>query len=295
MSSASNNQAPTVKRPLMSKELKLRIISAIILAALILTITWIGGQTFTLLWAVIAFLILREFNRMCTRSTPLANRIASFIALGLIVASWLIGDRQTAIVIFCVGFFVLALWQIFLNRSIWSAIGLAYAALPFFAMSELRSDNHNGLIVVLLLYFCVWGADVFAYFSGRTIGGPKLAPSISPNKTWAGFIGSLVGALLLSYLVDLAAGFDPILVFFIIMLFAAIVSQLGDLMESSIKRKFDVKDSGTLIPGHGGVLDRVDGLILAAVFIWLVTLYISMQSGQSNDLPTVFVNAFLKP
>jgi len=196
---------------------------------------------------------------------------------------------------FCVGFVVLALWQMFVNRTIWSALGLAYAALPFFAMSDLRSDNYNGLIVILLLYFCVWGADVFAYFAGRTIGGPKLAPRISPNKTWSGFIGSLVGALFLSYLVDLAAGFDPILVFFIIMLLAAVVSQLGDLMESSIKRKFDVKDSGSIIPGHGGVLDRVDGLVVAAVFIWLVTLYISAQTGQSNDLPTVFVDAFLKP
>lgn len=279
----------------MSKELKLRIISAVILAVLVLAITWIGGQTFTLLWAIVAFMILKEFNRMCSKSISLASNVVSFITLFLIVASWLIGDRQIAIIMFCIGFVVLAFWQMFVSRSIWSALGLAYAALPFFAMSDLRSDNHNGLIVILLLYFCVWGADVFAYFAGRAIGGPKLAPSISPNKTWAGFIGSLIGALLLSYLVNLAAGFDAILVFFVIMLLAAVVSQLGDLMESSIKRKFDVKDSGTIIPGHGGVLDRVDGLVVAAVFIWLVTLYLSMQSGQSNDLPTVFANAFLKP
>lgn len=295
MNGAANNQAPTVKKSLMSKELKLRIISAVILAVLVLAITWIGGQTFALLWAVVAFLILREFNRICSKSTSFANSAVSFITLFLIIGSWLIGDRQVAIVMFCIGFVVLALWQMFVNRSIWSALGLAYAALPFFAMSDLRSDNYNGLIVILLLYFCVWGADVFAYFAGRTIGGPKLAPRISPNKTWSGFIGSLVGALFLSYLVDLAAGFDPILVFFIIMLLAAVVSQLGDLMESSIKRTFDVKDSGTIIPGHGGVLDRVDGLVVAAVFIWLVTLYISAQTGQSNDLPTVFVDAFLKP
>lgn len=295
MSKSENNQTPISTKPMMSQELKLRIISAIILAILVLAITWIGGQTFTLLWAVIAFLILFEFNRMCAKSMSFANRITAFIALILIVASWLIGDRQTAIVLFCSGFIVLALWQMFISRSMWAALGLAYAALPFFAMSDLRSDNHNGFIVILLLYFCVWGADVFAYFAGRTIGGPKLAPSISPNKTWAGFIGSLVGALLLSYLVDLAAGFEPILVFFIIMLLAAVVSQLGDLMESSIKRKFGVKDSGALIPGHGGVLDRVDGLVVAAVFIWLVTLYISIKGGHTNDLPNVFVNAFLKP
>ncbi len=279
----------------MSKELKLRIISAIILAAIVLTITWIGGQTFTLLWAVAAILILREFNRICATKISFAHNIASFIALFLIIASWLMGDRDTAFIIFGVGFVVLALWQFVFSRTIWVACGLMYATLPFFAMSDLRSDNYNGLVVILLLYFCVWGADVFAYFSGRTIGGPKLAPKISPNKTWSGFIGSLVGALFLSYLVNIKAGFEPIFAFFVIMLLAAIVSQLGDLMESSIKRKFNVKDSGSIIPGHGGVLDRVDGLVVAAVFLWLVSLYIATQQGQSNDLPTVFVNAFLRP
>lgn len=290
-----NNHSPTVKKSFMSNELKLRIISSIILAILVLSITWIGGQTFTLLWAVAAILIMREFNRICSSQISFAQNISSFIALFLIIAAWLIGERETAIIIFIVGFVVLALWQFMFARCIWAACGLAYSALPFFAMSDLRSDNFNGLVVILLLYFCVWGADVFAYFAGRTIGGPKLAPKISPNKTWSGFIGSLVGALFLSYLVDIAAGFEPILIFFVIMLFAAIVSQLGDLMESSIKRKFDVKDSGTIIPGHGGVLDRVDGLVVAAVFLWLVSLYVASQQGQSNDLPTVFINAFLKP
>ena len=279
----------------MSEELKLRIISAIVLAVIVLTITWIGGQTFTLLWAVAAFLILREFNRICTTKISFAHNLSAFIALFLIVASWLIGDKETAFIIFTVGFVVLALWQFVFSRSIWAAFGLAYAALPFFAMSDLRSDNYNGLIVILLLYFCVWGADIFAYFSGRTIGGPKLAPRISPNKTWSGFVGSLVGAMLLSYLVVVIAEFKATYLFFIVMLLTAVVSQLGDLIESSIKRKFNVKDSGSIIPGHGGVLDRVDGLVIAAVFLWLVTLYLSSQQTTLIDLPTLFANTFLMP
>lgn len=290
-----NNQTPVVKQPFMSKELKLRIISAIVLAVIVLSVTWIGGKTFTLLWAVAAILILKEFNRICSTKISIAQNISAFIALFLILAAWLMGDRQTAFLIFGVGGSVLALWQFIFTRSLWGALGLIYSAVPFFAMSDLRSDNYNGLVVIMLLYFCVWGADVFAYFSGRTIGGPKLAPKISPNKTWSGFIGSLVGALFLSYLVDVTAGFEPIFVFFVIMLLAAVVSQLGDLMESSIKRRFDVKDSGSIIPGHGGVLDRVDGLVVAAVFLWLVSLYVAQQQGLGNDLPTVFVNAFLKP
>lgn len=295
MINPADEQTPVAKKTLISHELKLRIISAVILAALVLTITWIGGQTFTLLWAVAAILILREFYRICQSSTAFMYRIVGFLTLLLIIASWLIGERENAIIIFCVGFCVMAIWQLVFSRAIWAAIGLAYSSLPFFAMSDLRADNTNGLIVILLLFFCVWGADVFAYFSGRTIGGPKLAPTISPNKTWSGFIGSLVGALLLSYLVNIAAGFDPMMVFFIIMILTAVVSQLGDLVESSIKRKFNVKDSGAIIPGHGGILDRVDGLVVAAVFLWLVSLYFAMQNGQSNDLPTEFVNAFLKP
>ena len=295
MSNTANNKVPNPSKTFLNQELKLRIISAIILAVIVLAITWIGGQTFTLLWAVAAFLILREFNRISSASTPFMHRAVSFAVLALIVISWLIGERDTALIIFCAGFVVLAVWQYIFSRAIWASLGLCYAALPFFAMSDLRADNTNGLIVILLLYFCVWGADVFAYFAGRTIGGPKLAPSISPNKTWSGFIGSLVGALFLSYLVDVAAGFDPIFVFFVIMLFAAVVSQLGDLMESSLKRKFNVKDSGSIIPGHGGVLDRVDGLVVSAVFLWLVSLYIAYQQGLDTDLPTVFVNAFLKP
>jgi len=295
VNNTENQNIETTKKPFMSEELKLRIISAVILAALVLTITWIGGQTFTLLWAVAAVLILREFYRICATSTPLMHRLAGFVTLVLIIASWLIGDRDTAMLIFGVGFCILAVWQFIFSRAIWASIGLAYSALPFFAMSDLRSDSFNGLIVILLLFFCVWGADVFAYFAGRSIGGPKLAPKISPNKTWSGFIGSLIGALLLSYLVNLTAGFDSIMVFFVIMLLTAVVSQLGDLVESSIKRKFNVKDSGAIIPGHGGILDRVDGLVVAAVFLWLVSLYVASIGGHSNDLPTEFVNAFLKP
>lgn len=265
------------------------------MALVVLGITWIGGQTFSLLWAVIAVLILREFNRICAKAMPFIISVTSYAALALIIATWLMGDRDTALIMLGVALLLAAIWEMISNKTAWSVLGLCYAVLPFFAMSDMRSDSYNGLVVIFLLYFCVWGADVFAYFSGRAIGGPKLAPKISPNKTWAGFIGSLVGALILSYLVDIAAGFEPIYIFFVIMLCAAVMSQLGDLMESSLKRKFNVKDSGTSIPGHGGVLDRVDGLVVSAVFIWLVSLYIATKAETGNDLPTVFVNAFLMP
>lgn len=279
----------------ISDELKLRIISAVVLGIIVLLITWIGGQTFALLWAVIAFLILREFNRICRQSMPISINIFSYLLLALVVVAWLSGERYTAFGMYCIGMIVFSFWEYITNKTAWSPIALSYAILPFFAMSDLRSDTFEGLIIILLLFFAVWGADVFAYFTGRTFGGPKLAPRISPNKTWSGFIGSLVGALLLSWMIDWAAGFEPISVFFLIMLCVAVVSQLGDLMESALKRKFNVKDSGTSIPGHGGVLDRIDGLVVAAVFLWLVTLISYYRQDVVNDLPTVFINAFLMP
>lgn len=295
MSEHLDNPAPKKTSSFMSDELKLRIISAIVLAIIVLSITWIGGQTFTLLWAVIAFLILWEFNRICAQSLGTTKKLALYLALFLIVTSWLIGDRSIAMAMFASSFIVFIIWEMFTNKTAWSALGLSYAALPFFAMSDLRSDTQSGFIIILLLYFCVWGADVFAYFTGRAIGGPKLAPKISPNKTWSGFLGSLIGALILSYIIDVAAGFEPIAAFFLIMLLVAVVSQLGDLAESFLKRKFQIKDSSNFIPGHGGVLDRVDGLVVAAVFIWLVTTAIAYQKSIVNDLPTVFINAFLMP
>ena len=292
MNKTANSQAPTTDKSIISKELKLRIISAIVLAIIVLTITWIGGLTFTLFWAVVAILILWEFNRICSSKISFAQNIVSYISLLLIISPWIIGDYNIALIIFCVGIIVLGLWGYISNRSIWIACSLAYAALPFFAMSEMRSNSYNGLVVILLLYFCVWGADIFAYFSGRTIGGPKLAPRISPNKTWSGFIGSLVGAFFFTYIVSFSAGFEPIPIFFVIMLLIAIVSQVGDLLESGIKRRFKVKDSGALIPGHGGVLDRVDGLIVAAVSMWLISYVLVFNLQDSSDLPTVFINAF---
>ena len=282
-------------KPFLSTELKLRIISALVLVAITLTMTWIGGNTFALLWAVVGILVLFEFSRISRASMPFFAKLAAFAILFLVIAGWLIGEKETAIMVSLAGIFVLAVWEIFIARSIWAALGLAYGAFPLFAMSELRSDGLDGLLVVVILFFCVWGADVFAYFFGRTIGGPKLAPSISPNKTWAGFMGSLVGAVLLSFGLAIWAGYDPGFWFFVLILAVAVISQLGDLLESVIKRRFGAKDSGTLIPGHGGVFDRVDGLIVAAVFLALVLVILDKSSKELPDLPATFISAFLTP
>ena len=156
-------------------------------------------------------------------------------------------------------------WRRITGPSImWLCAGALYIALPVGALIWLRGADQNGLFMILWLFCVVWSADSGAYFFGRAIGGPKFAPKISPKKTWAGFLGGILTAAIL------AGGFAHLLdgnmlrsaVFGLVV---AVISQLGDLLESALKRHFDVKDSSNLIPGHGGLLDRVDGLTAGAV------------------------------
>jgi phosphatidate cytidylyltransferase len=173
---------------------------------------------------------------------------------------------QIAAIIFFIGLFAAALGR---RPTFWKCCGVAYVAFPILALMILRNDPLWGFLALIWCFAIVWGADILAYFAGRTIGGPKLAPKLSPKKTWAGLGGAIFGAcsvsLAFSYFVHLNAW--PLVG--LAALFA-VIEQGGDIFESSFKRAHDVKDSGDLIPGHGGVLDRVDGLmavVLAAAFV----------------------------
>ncbi len=148
----------------------------------------------------------------------------------------------------------------------WKWLGLAYVALPCLSMIWLRSvqfeeNPEAGRHIVMYLLLVVWSTDIGAYFAGRAIGGPKLAPAISPNKTWAGLAGGVAAAMLVG---GFCSFFSPYPRSFVSAMviggLLAVVAQGGDLFESWIKRRAGVKDSGTLIPGHGGILDRIDGL-----------------------------------
>lgn len=156
------------------------------------------------------------------------------------------------------------------KRPAWLALGVVYIALTCWALWRLRMDPEWGRMTLFWLLAVVWGADTGGYVFGSTLKGPKLAPAISPNKTWSGFLGgtliaALGGWLVVSYIKG-QAGFE-------VALFSAaigVVSQMGDLFESWIKRRFGVKDSGAIIPGHGGLFDRVDGLVAAALAAALI-------------------------
>ena len=173
----------------------------------------------------------------------------------------------------------LALIVVYLARdrghAAWLGAGAIYVLLPCWSLLWLRSDAENGLLLLLWIFFVVWASDIGAFAVGRTVGGPKLLPSVSPQKTWSGLAGGMISAAVVAVLfvgfLDewngnlnhyAATGF-----------FAAIVGaigQFGDMVESRIKRLFGVKDMGTLIPGHGGLFDRVDGLMFVAPAIALL-------------------------
>jgi phosphatidate cytidylyltransferase len=148
--------------------------------------------------------------------------------------------------------------------SLWASIGVALVGLPAVALVWLRSVPELGLDLLLWLLIVVWTTDTAAYVVGRRVGGPRLAPSISPGKTWSGLGGGVIGASLASVITAWALGYERLIQFAGLGAVFAVLAQLGDLAESALKRRAGVKDSGSLIPGHGGVLDRVDGLLLTA-------------------------------
>ncbi|MEM9331331.1 MAG: phosphatidate cytidylyltransferase [Pseudomonadota bacterium] len=283
------------KHHIFNHELKLRVISGLILAALVLSMTWIGGLTFTLLWAVAAFAIFYEFTRICKTNIEQTKVFAGYGFILLTMSAWIFENQALAYQIFLVAVVLNLFWERVSQQPHWVSLGVAYALLPFFAMSELRDAGDLGLFFIFLLFACVWGADILAYFFGKGIGGPKLAPRISPKKTWSGFIGGILGAVGLCFVVTKFFGFSFTSNLMLLTVLLAIFSQVGDLMESLLKRLFDVKDSGNLIPGHGGVLDRIDGLIVAGVTLWGVMKLMQIQDGSDITLSELFRRVILMP
>lgn len=206
-----------------------RIVSAAFLLPLAVAAAWFGDLVFASLVGVAGLLMLWEWYRLAR--IPLAE-----------------GRPPRSAVL-------------------WLAAAAVYIVLPCLALVWLRERPDYGRHLVFWIFCVVWATDTGAYFAGRTIGGPKLIPSISPNKTWAGLLGGMVAAALVGGIV---AAINPVLPAFALAGFAglvAVVSQAGDFTESAVKRHVGVKDASQLIPGHGGVLDRLDGLLFAAPFV----------------------------
>jgi phosphatidate cytidylyltransferase len=175
------------------------------------------------------------------------------------------------------------------HGSWWLPGGIVYAGLSGISLAAIRGDNQAGFVATLFIFAVVWGTDILAYFVGRAIGGPKLAPRISPGKTWSGAIGGTVAGVAASGLLTLGV-FSRLSLWTMALAFLlSVASQIGDLFESFIKRRFGVKDSSHLIPGHGGVMDRVDGLVFACFAVFLLTLVDTAMKGHVSNSVAAFI------
>jgi len=241
-------------------DLRKRVLSAALLAPTALACIWLGADAWTVLMAVAAGGLAYEWVVLCD-VRPLRLPGLAVIAAVLLAGLMAVLDRERW-AIFVLGLSAVLIWQFSARRALGG--GVLYIGLASVALIWLRGDGAAGRANVLFLVVVVWASDIGAYAAGRLFGGPKLAPAISPGKTWSGAVGGLLAAMLVGeaagYALGAAAHGRTALVAGLL----GLAAQGGDLLESAIKRRFGVKDSGRLIPGHGGLLDRLDGLLTAA-------------------------------
>lgn len=255
-------------------DLRVRVLSALVLAPLALVAVWLGGWAFALLLASAAVLMSIEVTRLLfpgDRDIGSAIPLTVTAVLAIFLAAS--GLPDAALAAGAAGLAFSLAWRSWRTERLSPAlIAYPYVVLPLIALIWLRRDDDYGLAAVLWLLTMVWAIDICAYFAGRFIGGPKLAPRISPKKTWAGLIGGMVGAVALSLGFSIWLGSGSAVILALVALGLTVLEQAGDFAESAMKRRAGVKDSGTLIPGHGGILDRVDGLIAVVLGAALISL-----------------------
>jgi phosphatidate cytidylyltransferase len=248
-----------------SSELALRTMAAAVMAIVALVTLAVGGFAYWLLMVVVALFMMAEWSDL-TATPAREKRLAQYaISVPLAILSPLAaGASFLALGLTAAAFFFVAI----VTRRGWLASGTAYCVVPVLSLVLIREQD-AGLLLSLWALVLVWMTDIGAFFAGRTIGGPKLAPTISPNKTWAGLIGGIVAATIFALVLHLA--YDLPLRLLLATPVLGAVAQGGDLFESWLKRRAGVKDSGNVLPGHGGLLDRLDGLVpvapLAALLI----------------------------
>jgi phosphatidate cytidylyltransferase len=259
----------TVRKP---SNLLLRVASAAVMAPVAIGAAWWGGWVFAAFWVLAALAVLWEWTGL------VAGRDHRMLVLScggaIVLAAVLVWTDHPVAAVLLMALGALAA-SIFVPRAqrLWIVAGVGYAGTMMLAPVILRGEDVMGFIAIVLLFAIVWTTDVLAYFTGRAIGGPKLMPAVSPKKTWSGAIGGTVGAVAAAVAVAvLFDGFNTVAIAGLAFVLS-IVSQAGDLLESQIKRHFHAKDASQLIPGHGGVMDRLDGfwtavIVAAAIGLW---------------------------
>lgn len=249
--------------PARASDLRKRLVSAVVMASLALTAVVLGGWPFVMFWTAAAVGVFWEWNAMVAGGAT--ARAAGIAALLAAAAAAGIGQVHMALAALAAGSAGVAGAGAPRLRG-WMALGVVYAGVTLLAPVMLRGgDGKFGVIAILFLFAVVWSTDVLGYFVGRALGGPRLAPAVSPHKTWSGALGGALGAVGAGVAVALAAGDLTTLARAAAAALAlSIASQTGDLFESAVKRRFGVKDASRIIPGHGGLMDRLDGFIAAS-------------------------------
>lgn len=259
---------------LKKSNLRTRIISALVMLPVVIYVILSGGIAYFILAALLGGLILYEWNGICEGDS------LSFLFLTQLCGLFYCLYCMSEMTVEFVGLSILLVGVVSLlskARLFWALGGYLYALVPALSFLWLWGKGAMGGWIVLWMMVIVWSMDTGAYFAGKKIGGPKMSPRISPNKTWAGLIGGALCATIFGVVFDHFAGLPWDMA--MVALFSAglaIWSQVGDLAESAVKRHFKVKDSGNLIPGHGGIMDRVDGIVFAAP---AVALLVYVQYG----------------
>jgi phosphatidate cytidylyltransferase len=270
---ADDGPAESISQLRLRGELGWRIVSAALLIPLALGVTFLGGWVFALFWTAAALCTLSEWVALVAprdRNALIAGIVSLLITLLLVQAR----HAASAAFVLAIAAAGIGLRDRSATR-IWLASGLFYAAAMAGPAIVLRSDEHGGFLAIIFLFAIVWSTDIAAYFTGRMLGGPKLIPQVSPSKTWTGALGGLLAAMLAAVVIAKAAALPAMFALAMIAVLLSVCAQGGDLFESWVKRKFGAKDSGRLIPGHGGVMDRLDGFMAAA----LVAMFIGVLRG----------------
>jgi phosphatidate cytidylyltransferase len=245
-----------------TRNLLTRVAAALVLAPAAIAIAYAGGWLWSGLATLGAIGLYVEWLTIVNVARAPAVVWSGALALAIAGLCLALGRIEAALIALALGFAAVA-W-LSPERRNWTATGFLYAGAAELASVLLRLDQAWGFLALVLVFLVVWMTDIGGYFAGRGIGGPKLWPRVSPNKTWAGAIGGFAGSLVIAIAFG-GLGFGKTAPLLVLSGGLSIASQLGDLFESAVKRRFGVKDSSHIIPGHGGLLDRLDGFVAAVV------------------------------
>lgn len=274
---ADGEHAQASKTAKSMSDLKPRLIAGAVMAAVALALAYAGPKPFALLVIAVALVMCWEWGRVVRGEEfglAFVVHAGTIIVAGVLAAVGLPALGGVAVAIGGIILLVMPLGP----RQAMSAAGVAYVGFPTVAMLWLRADASLGFVAILFIFAIVWGSDIGAFVAGRTIGGPKLWPRVSPNKTWAGFLGALAAGLVSGLIFAQVVSGASSLVLGTNGMLLAFVAQMGDLGESALKRQFGIKDSSAIIPGHGGVMDRADSTVAVSVAVSILALLVNPAS-----------------